>query len=141
MGYETGFYSVAVYPGEKTKLTLRMIKRGMIITLRGIQFDFNKATIKKVSYPILDDAAAILTNYPEVSVEIQGHTCSLGKDVYNQKLSEARANSVRDYLIRVHMIESSRLNATGYGEAIPVASNKTEEEREKNRRVDFLILE
>ncbi|HIE05512.1 MAG TPA: hypothetical protein EYP58_01795 [bacterium (Candidatus Stahlbacteria)] len=139
-GYETGFYPVIVNAGEKTEVEIGMVKRGMVLTIRGIKFDFNKATIKPESYPILDNAAAILTNHPEIRVEIQGHTCSLGSDGYNLKLSNDRAISVRNYLIANHRIDPSRLLARGYGERRPVADNRTEAGRIQNRRVDFLIL-
>ncbi|MBA7557028.1 Peptidoglycan-associated lipoprotein [subsurface metagenome] len=132
---------MVVKENEKANVLIKMVKRGMVITLKGIKFDLNKATLKPESYPILDDAAAILTNHPEISVEIQGHTCSLGSDAYNLKLSDMRANSVRNYLIMKHMIEPYRLIARGCGETQPIASNKTEAGRMQNRRVDFLILE
>jgi len=141
LDYETGYYSVVVKENEKAHVLIKMVKRGMVITLKGIKFDLNKATIKPESYPILDEAAAILTNHPEISVEIQGHTCSLGSSAYNLKLSDMRANSVRNYLIMKHMIEPYRLIARGCGETQPIADNNTEEGRKKNRRVDFLILE
>ncbi|MCK4233891.1 OmpA family protein, partial [candidate division WOR-3 bacterium] len=137
--YETGFYLEVISAGEKNVVEIEMLKRGMVFTIKGINFDFNKSTIKPESYPIIDEAAAILTRHPEISVEIQGHTDSVGSDAYNLKLSDARANSVRDYLIRVHHIEASRLFAHGYGESRPIADNSTDEGRAQNRRVDFLI--
>jgi len=139
-GYETGFYPGAVKAGEKTEVEIGMVKRGMVIHLRGIKFDFNKATIKPESYPILDEAAAILTSHPEIRVEIQGHTDSIGSDAYNLKLSNLRANAVRTYLIERHGIDPSRLVARGYGESRPIADNRTKEGRAQNRRVDFVIL-
>ncbi|OPX17945.1 hypothetical protein BXT86_03765 [candidate division WOR-3 bacterium 4484_100] len=138
--YETGVYPVVVRPGERTSLDIRMVKKGMVITLRGVKFDFNKATLRPESYPVLDEAAAILTNHPEIVVEIQGHTDAIGSASYNLKLSNARANTVRDYLITKHMINPSRLIARGYGESRPIADNRTIEGRAKNRRVDFVIL-
>lgn len=140
VGYETGFYPIVVYEGKETDMLIKMVKRGMVITLKGVKFDLDRATLRPESYPILDDAAAILTNHPEITVEIQGHTCSLGSDAYNLKLSDARANSVRNYLITKHEIEPSRLIAEGYGERQPVADNKTDAGRQENRRVDFVIL-
>lgn len=141
LDYETGFYPVVVYEGKQSDLLIKMIKRGMVITLKGVEFDLNKANLRPESYPILDEAAGIITNHPEISVEIQGHTCSLGSDSYNLKLSAARANSVRNYLIIKHMIEPYRFTAKGYGEAQPIVDNKTELGRQQNRRVDFVILE
>jgi outer membrane protein OmpA-like peptidoglycan-associated protein len=140
-GYETGVYPEVIEPGEKTHIVIEMIKRGMVITLEGVKFDFNKATLRPESYHILTEAAKILKNHPEIKVELQGHTDSVGSDSYNMELSDARANAVRDYLIKIHNIAPSRLFATGYGETRPVATNGTEEGRAQNRRVDFLILE
>ncbi|MEO0183664.1 MAG: OmpA family protein, partial [candidate division WOR-3 bacterium] len=82
----------------------------------------------------------ILTMHPEIEVEIQGHTDDIGADAYNLKLSQKRAEAVRDYLINKHMIEPVRLIPVGYGERRPIADNSTEEGRRKNRRVEFLIL-
>lgn len=139
-GYETGFYPVEVYAGEITELIIKMVKREMVITLEGIKFDFNKSDIKQEFSPILDEGAAILTNHPEISVEIHGHADSVGTDEYNLELSIARANAVRDYMIVKHNIEPSRLTACGFGENKPVVDNDTEENRAKNRRVEFVIF-
>ncbi|GAG93786.1 unnamed protein product [marine sediment metagenome] len=112
----------------------------MTIILEGIKFDFNKATIKPESELVLHNAVTILTNHPDIKVEIQGHTDSVGRESYNLKLSQARADAVREYLIRFRNIDSGRLIARGYGEQQPIASNLTEEGRNLNRRVEFLIL-
>ncbi|MGB3478336.1 MAG: OmpA family protein [bacterium] len=140
LDYETGVYPVVVYEGKQSDLLIKMVKQGMVITLKGVKFDLNKATLRPESYPILDEAAGIITNHPEISVEIQGHTCSLGSESHNLELSAGRANSVRDYLIEKNMIEPHRLIARGYGETQPVADNRTELGRRQNRRVDFVVL-
>jgi outer membrane protein OmpA-like peptidoglycan-associated protein len=119
----------------------RIPKKGEVITLRGINFDFNKATIRPDSYYILDEAAQVMKEIPELKVQIEGHTDSKGSDEYNQKLSESRANSVRHYLISKHQIDPLRVTAVGRGEKFPVADNETEEGRALNRRIDFVILE
>jgi outer membrane protein OmpA-like peptidoglycan-associated protein len=139
-GYETGIYSAVVYAGDKTKIEVKMVKGGMLITFPGIKFDVNTATIKPESDAILHEAARILNLYPDIRVEIQGHTDSVGSDAFNFELSRARANAVRDHLIRYRNIDPSRLIARGYGELKPVASNLTENGRTQNRRVDFLII-
>jgi OOP family OmpA-OmpF porin len=108
--------------------------------LRGITFDFNSAVIKPVSYPVLDDAARVFKAKPTMRVEISGHTDSIGSDSYNMKLSNQRANSVRDYLIRYHNIDPSRLIAVGYGETQPIADNRTRSGRDMNRRIEFKVL-
>jgi len=118
---------------------VRIFKKESVITLTGIEFEFGSAKIKPESSPVLDDAAAILTNHPELEVEIHGHTDSVGTAENNLKLSRKRAEAVRDYLIDIHMIEPVRLIARGYGESKPVAGNATNGGRAKNRRVEFHI--
>ncbi len=109
------------------------------ITLKGIHFDSGKASIRPDSYPILDEAVQLLKANPDVKVEIAGHTDSVGRASYNLRLSEARANAVRDYLIQ-HGIEASRLFARGYGETMPIAPNTTRAGRAKNRRIEFIVI-
>ncbi|MFW6050497.1 MAG: OmpA family protein [Myxococcota bacterium] len=101
-----------------------------------IHFEFNKARIRPVSYPILDTVTQVLNDYPEIRIEVQGHTDSRGSDRYNQRLSEQRANAVRQYLIEKG-IEASRLVSKGYGESQPIESNRTAAGRAANRRVEF----
>ncbi len=128
---------------EKDKITEKnfdMVKKGMVITLKGVYFDFDKATIRPESYPVLDDAAKILTDNATIQVEIQGHTDSQGSDSYNQNLSERRAYAVVDYLVKFKGVEMNRLRSVGYGESKPIASNDTKEGRALNRRVEFVIL-
>ncbi|MEA3310947.1 MAG: OmpA family protein [candidate division WOR-3 bacterium] len=117
-----------------------LIKKGMKIAFRGINFETAKTVILPESYPILDEAAKILKENPTIRVEIGGHTDSRGSASYNQNLSQQRAEAVRLYLIQNHSIESNRLLAKGYGESQPVAPNDTEENMAKNRRVEFTIL-
>lgn len=139
-GYIT---QTAVVILEKDKIAEKnfdLVQKGMVITLKGVYFDFNKATIRPESYSVLDDAAKILTDNPKITVEIQGHTDSEGSDSYNQKLSEQRAYAVVDYLVKVKGIDINRLKAVGYGESKPIASNDTKEGRALNRRVEFVIL-
>ena len=139
--YLVGYLDATVLPDETVELMMRMLKTSTTISLYGIEFEFGKATIKPESYPLLDEVAATLTNHPGVEVEIQGHTDDIGTDQYNLELSQKRAESVRQYLIDVHMLEPVRLIPIGYGESKPVADNSTEEGRAKNRRVDFVINE
>ena len=109
------------------------------ITLEGVNFAFNKADLTAESRPVLDDVATGLKNHPRVKVEIQGHTDSIGADAYNLKLSQRRAESVREYLIS-DGVSADQLVAKGYGESQPIASNKTDEGRAKNRRVVMYVL-
>ncbi len=115
-------------------------KVGERIVLKGIYFDFNSAVIKPSSYPVLDDAAKVLLAYPKMRVEIGGHTDSVGSDSYNMRLSQMRAESVRNYLITHHGIDPSRLIAVGYGETMPVADNRTRAGRDLNRRIEYKVL-
>mgnify|MGYP000662237453 CR=1 FL=1 len=111
-----------------------------VIELEGVYFDFDKATIKPEGIVVLNEAAALLQKHERVVVEVAGHTDSVGTDAYNQKLSERRANAVRDYLSSKG-VKASRLTARGYGESRPVASNDTKEGRAENRRVELVILD
>ncbi len=140
MNYVTSQTDVSVLAGKPVDLMIRIFREGSSITLHGVEFEFNSAKLKPESFPILDDAARILTMHPEIDVEIQGHTDDIGSDAYNLRLSQKRAESVRQYLIDVHMIEPVRLIPVGYGERRPIADNSTEEGRQRNRRVEFLIL-
>ena len=108
-----------------------------IAHLGGTNFDFNKATIKPDGKKILDGAIKTLKDNPNTRVTIEGHTDSVGSDAYNQKLSERRAESVKDYLVSGG-ISASRLSTVGYGESKPIASNATEAGRAENRRVDLM---
>ncbi len=104
-----------------------------------IHFDFNKWNIKPESYPCLDEQVELMKNSPDLKVEIQGHTDSLGSQSYNQRLSERRAMSVKDYFVSKG-IEKERLSTKGLGFSKPVATNDTEEGRAKNRRIEFQVI-
>lgn len=105
-----------------------------------IQFKADSDELLTTSYPTLDQAAAVLNEYPEVRMEIQGHASSEGDDDYNLELSEKRAEAVREYLIGQN-VEAERLRAQGYGETVPLDTNRSEAGRSKNRRVEFQIIE
>jgi len=109
------------------------------IVLRGVNFDFDKADIRPDARPILDEAARILKEEPNVQVEVQGHTDSIGSAEYNLKLSLRRAEAVRDYLVS-RGIAASRMTVQGFGKANPVASNETADGRAQNRRVELKVM-
>ncbi|MDQ7797689.1 MAG: OmpA family protein [Candidatus Edwardsbacteria bacterium] len=120
---------------------MRMIpKKGEKVVLSGIKFRSGKADIMASSMPILDEAAKLLKENPTIKVEIGGHTDSRGSAARNQKLSEARAYSVRNYLINKHGIAGERLTAVGYGEDMPMETNKTVRGRAANRRIEFVVM-
>jgi len=104
------------------------------ITIYSILFDFDKSDLKNESKKSLNEIGALLSGYPSLKIEIQGHTDNQGDDVYNLKLSQKRAASVKLYIAGLG-VDTSRLTAKGYGASNPIASNKTIEGRAKNRRV------
>ena len=105
-----------------------------------IQFDTAKATIKPVSFPILDAVKDVLVANPKVTLEVQGHTDNVGAAAMNLKLSQDRADSVKAYLVKVG-IEPSRLVAKGYGMNQPLVPNDTAANKALNRRVQFIRTE
>jgi OOP family OmpA-OmpF porin len=104
-----------------------------------IEFDYDKSDIKPKYHEVIGKVADFLKKYPETTSVIEGHTDNRGSYKYNIKLSERRADSVRNYLIEKFGIEPERLSTKGYGYTKPIASNKTAEGRQKNRRVDAVI--
>lgn len=106
---------------------------------RTILFDTGKATIKAESVTVMVDIIQILNEYPNAKFTVEGHTDSVGSNESNQKLSEARANSVRDFLIDKG-IAGNRLTAIGYGEEKPIASNTTALGKKQNRRVEINLI-
>jgi outer membrane protein OmpA-like peptidoglycan-associated protein len=110
------------------------------LRLQDVRFDTNQATLKAESYPILDEVGAILSKWPQLRIEIGGHTDSQGAETYNQGLSERRAKAVLDYLGSKFSIQTDQYMVKGYGESAPIASNDTPEGRARNRRVVFKVL-
>ena len=104
-----------------------------------VEFDTDKAIVKDKYYNDIKRVANFMKKFPDTIAEIGGHTDNIASNAYNQKLSEKRANSVRQYIIDKFGIDGSRLTAKGYGENKPIASNDTEEGRQKNRRVEAVI--
>jgi len=107
-------------------------------TLLGVNFDFNKATLRSEAYPILDNAAEILLTHPDVSVDIVGHTDQVGSDKNNDKLSLQRAESVKKYLI-AKGVDSSRLNTVGKGKRELLFKDNDPTSRLYNRRIEFRV--
>ncbi len=118
---------------------LSKIEVGSLVRLNNIFFDFAKATLHTESYPDLDRIVKLLKDYPNISVEIDGHTDFVGSDADNIILSKSRAKSCQDYIVSKG-INMERLTYKGFGESKPVADNKTEEGRKLNRRVEFIII-
>jgi OOP family OmpA-OmpF porin len=110
------------------------------LVLEGVNFETNKAVLTSDSLGVLDRVAASLKDWPDVRVEVGGHTDSQGPAAHNQKLSEMRAKAVKDYLVGKG-IDPGRMTVKGYGMKNPIADNKTKEGRAKNRRVDLIRLD
>ena len=106
--------------------------------LNGVTFEVDKARLRPDSLTILNDVAAVLLRYPDMAVEVAGHTDSTGGEAYNERLSRRRAESVRNHLIRLG-IPPQQLELRGYGEYEPLLPNRTAAGRERNRRVELHI--
>ncbi|MAT40325.1 MAG: hypothetical protein CL946_12055 [Ectothiorhodospiraceae bacterium] len=116
------------------------LREGMILTLFNVNFELDSDSLRVESYPILEENAKLFNLYPDLRVEIRGHTDSLASDDYNIDLSQRRAESVQRILVNLG-VDASRLQAKGYGETQPVSLNNSERGRARNRRVEFFILE
>ncbi|WPB82127.1 OmpA family protein [Archangium violaceum] len=108
--------------------------------ISGIQFKAGSETIQASSHKLLDEAVTVLKEHPEVRLEISGHTSSDGDAQLNQQLSERRAEAVKQYMMS-RGIEANRLTARGFGSSRPLAPNDTAAGREKNRRIEFRLLQ
>ncbi len=125
---------------EITKnIALSKVDVGEKIVLKNIFFDTNKSSLRPESYPELRTLKKLLEAYPDMKVEIGGHTDNRGTLKYNTTLSESRAKAVVDYLINAG-IENSRLEFKGYAYLQPIDTNDTDEGRQQNRRVEFKII-
>jgi outer membrane protein OmpA-like peptidoglycan-associated protein len=112
--------------------------RGLIVNISDVLFDFNKYTLLPGAREKMAKVSGILLAYPGLKIQLEGHTDSIGSDEYNMKLSQQRADAVRDYLIG-QGVPTSTVSATGLGKASPVASNETAAGRQRNRRVDMVV--
>lgn len=108
-----------------------------LVTLRGVHFAFDSATLTSEAKSILDGALAAINANASQNLSVEGHTDSTGDDAYNQGLSQKRAQAVVDYLVSKG-VSGDRLTATGYGESKPAHSNDTSSSRAQNRRVEIL---
>jgi len=123
-----------------TVMDTTKISAGKSIVLQNIYFEKEKAVLLENSFAELNSLAILLISKPLVHIKITGHTDNQGTESFNKTLSAARAKAVMDYLL-AKGIDRSRLSYTGRGSEQPIATNDTNEGREKNRRVEFLILE
>lgn len=112
--------------------------RGLIVNMSDVLFDFGQYTLKPGAREKLAKISGILLAHPELKVQVEGHTDSIGSDEFNQTLSENRAKTVRDYLVTEGVIGDS-VTAKGFGKTRPVATNDTAEGRQRNRRVELVV--
>ncbi|MCH8169803.1 MAG: OmpA family protein [Bacteroidetes bacterium] len=133
---EEGFKKQLVFSADQMKRTLDSLGT---ISIYGINFDTAKDRLKQGSEKVLIEIVELMKNYPELRIEIQGHTDNVGLANYNLDLSNKRADTVKDYLL-LFGVEKKRMIAKGYGLSKPIVSNDTEEGRAKNRRVELLKL-
>jgi OOP family OmpA-OmpF porin len=106
--------------------------------LDDVLFDFDKSNVKPEAAAILDRLVAFMNENKDKKASLSGHTDSIGTDAYNQRLSERRVNSVRDYVVKKG-VDSTRVSGQGFGESKPIADNKTKEGRAKNRRTEIKV--
>lgn len=118
-----------------TPIGARVDKRGCWILGR-VQFDLDKYYLKPMYFPMLDEIAAVLKNNPDVKMEVQGHTCTIASEKYNLKLSQNRAIAVSEYLMK-QGVPTDQLSIKAFGFSKPTASNRIEDGRIQNRRVEF----
>jgi outer membrane protein OmpA-like peptidoglycan-associated protein len=127
-------------PIEVTEKETELLDTGMI-RLENVTFETGKADLKPEALPQLDVVGQVLTKWPQLRIEIGGHTDARGSAAYNQKLSEQRVKSVLDYLLsKFPQLQASQYTVKGYGESKPIASNGTAEGMARNRRVEFVVL-
>ena len=112
--------------------------RGLIVNMSDVLFDTGRYTLKTNTQISLAKVAGILQAYPGLKLQVEGYTDSVGSDQYNQKLSENRADAVRDFLV-TQGVQADNISATGYGKAKPVADNATAQGRSQNRRVNLVV--
>jgi outer membrane protein OmpA-like peptidoglycan-associated protein len=112
--------------------------RGLIVSLSDVLFDTGKSTLRPVAREKLAKISGIVLAYPDLRLAIEGNTDSVGSDAMNQRLSEQRAGSVRDYLAKEN-IPAASMTSQGFGKTQPVASNDTAEGRQQNRRVELVV--
>jgi outer membrane protein OmpA-like peptidoglycan-associated protein len=127
-------------PIEVTERETELLDTGMI-RLEDVRFETAKATLDPAAFPSLDVVGEVLAKWPELRIEIGGHTDARGSNAYNQKLSEERVRSVLDYLVgKFPQLKREQYTLVGYGETKPLVPNNSPLNMAKNRRVEFKVL-
>lgn len=121
-------------------ISVRTTEEGVTFSLNSILFDFNNSELKSEAEDAVRRIADILKKYPDREIRVAGHTDNVGKFDYNQKLSEDRAKTVLDELVKKHKMNEKSISYKGYADTVPVAPNDSEENRKKNRRVEITLV-
>ena len=119
-------------------LETRDTVRGLVVNIGDVLFDTGKYTLRSPAREALAKLSGIVLAYPGLKLQVEGHTDSVGAPDFNQKLSEERAGSVRDYLVQ-QRVDAGSISAAGFGEGLPIADNATAAGRQKNRRVEIIV--
>lgn len=129
-------------PAPQLKESWKIIKEQKPVTIEGALFDFDSSKLRPTADAKLQPVVDFAKKYPDAGMDVRGHTCNIGTQVYNQKLSERRAASVKAYLVKKG-IDANRITTKGYGETEPIADNKTKAGRAANRRVEvhYVIMD
>lgn len=120
-----------------SELEQKIMEKGRAKLL--VEFDFNKAVVKPKYHKEIEKLSDVMKKYPDLKIIVEGHTDNIGSKQYNEKLSQKRANAIRETMVKQFKIDAARIKAMGYGFAKPVASNKTKEGRQQNRRVEAAV--
>ena len=134
-----GFGGYDIYVFDFKDINMPEIVDTTHFVMRNINFEFDSAVLQESSYPSIDSLAIFLKENPSITVEISGFTDNSGTAEHNQKLSQDRANSVKEALINKG-VDAARMTAVGYGSNNPIKPNDTEENKALNRRVEIRIL-
>ncbi|MCX5856914.1 MAG: OmpA family protein [Deltaproteobacteria bacterium] len=124
-------------PAAATEVEQKIIEKGRAKLL--VEFDFNKAVVKPKYYKEIENLADVMKKYPDLNIVVEGHTDNIGGKQYNEKLSQKRAEAIKDTMVKKFNIASTRVKAIGYGLSKPIATNSTKEGRQQNRRVEAAV--
>ena len=136
---DTLVFTIGFEMQAEAKNTIKENINGFVVTLGSILFDFDRATLRPAAHDVLRNIAMIMTYYKSASALIGGHTDARGSEEYNLNLSARRSEEVKRYLTQVLGIAADRLRVQWYGKSMPVATNDTDEGRQRNRRVEVTI--
>ncbi|HEY4800915.1 MAG TPA: OmpA family protein, partial [Bacteroidia bacterium] len=114
--------------------------KAVMNAMTSLEFDFGKENLRPASLPGLDVLAGLMKDHPDWRLKLSGHTDNVSSMQFNMKLSQKRVEAIRDYLVKKKGIDAKRFVLKWYGPTKPIASNATEDGKQKNRRVEFLVI-